>query len=86
MVSAKHLVIGQSGGATAVINASLVGAIRAAKESAEIDGIYGARFGIQGVLDKQVVDLRTLCGAGAGIALLYPLGGAGELPLPAAGG
>jgi ATP-dependent phosphofructokinase / diphosphate-dependent phosphofructokinase len=60
MVSGKHLVIGQSGGATAVINASLVGAIRAAKEYAEIDGIYGARFGIQGVLDKQVLDLTTL--------------------------
>jgi 6-phosphofructokinase 1 len=60
MVAGKHVVIGQSGGATAVINASLVGAIRAAKELAEVDGIYGARFGIQGVLEKQVLDLRTL--------------------------
>ena len=72
MVSAKHLVIGQSGGATAVINASLVGAIRAAKESAEIDGIYGARFGIQGVLDKQVVDLRTLAAAELEVLLSTP--------------
>src|SRR5215469_534949 len=60
MASGKHVVIGQSGGATAVINASLVGAICAAKELREVDGIYGARFGIQGVLDKQVLDLRTL--------------------------
>ena len=60
MVAGKHVVIGQSGGATAVINASLVGAIRAAKELAEVDGIYGARFGIQGVLEKQVLDLRRL--------------------------
>ena len=56
----SHLVIGQSGGATAVINASLVGAIRAALEQGEIDGIYGARYGITGVLEKQVLDLRTL--------------------------
>jgi 6-phosphofructokinase 1 len=56
----SHLVIGQSGGATAVINASLVGAIRAALERHEIDGIYGARYGITGVLEKQVLDLRTL--------------------------
>src|SRR5215467_11113067 len=60
MVSGNSLVIGQSGGATAVINASLVGAIRAAKDSAQIGGIYGAQFGIAGVLEKQVFDLRTL--------------------------
>ena len=58
----SHLVIGQSGGATAVINASLVGAIRAALEQVEIDGIYGARYGITGVLEKQVLDVRTLSG------------------------
>jgi 6-phosphofructokinase 1 len=56
----SHLVIGQSGGATAVINASLVGAILAAREQREIDGIYGARYGITGVLEKQVLDLRAL--------------------------
>ncbi len=63
MHSGKHLVIGQSGGATAVINASLVGAIRAALEQhTKIDGIYGARYGIRGVLEKQVLDLRGLGG------------------------
>jgi ATP-dependent phosphofructokinase / diphosphate-dependent phosphofructokinase len=56
----RHLVIGQSGGATSVINASLVGAIRAAQEQSAVDGIFGARFGIQGVLDKQVLNLRLL--------------------------
>jgi 6-phosphofructokinase len=60
MVSAKHLVIGQSGGATAVINASLAEAIRAARERKEVDQIFGARYGIQGVLGKQVTDLRVL--------------------------
>jgi ATP-dependent phosphofructokinase / diphosphate-dependent phosphofructokinase len=60
MVSGRHLVIGQSGGATAVINASLAGAIRAARERKEIDQIFGARYGIQGVLGKQVVDLSRL--------------------------
>jgi 6-phosphofructokinase len=60
MVSGKHLVIGQSGGATAVINASLAGAIRAAREREEIGQIFGARYGIQGVLGKQVLDLSRL--------------------------
>jgi 6-phosphofructokinase 1 len=53
-----HLVIGQSGGATAVINASLVGAVRAAFAEDAIDSIYGARYGIEGVLRRDLVDLR----------------------------
>ncbi|MGZ3675955.1 MAG: 6-phosphofructokinase [Ktedonobacterales bacterium] len=54
-----HLVIGQSGGATAVINASLVGAVRAAlAEEDAIDGIYGALQGIEGVLGRDLIDLR----------------------------
>ena len=50
--------IGQSGGATAVINASLVGAVRAALQTPEIDGIYGARYGIRGILGHDLLDLR----------------------------
>lgn len=55
-----HLLIGQSGGATAVINASLVGAIRAALVSECIDGIYGMRYGIRGALIQDLIDLRAL--------------------------
>jgi ATP-dependent phosphofructokinase / diphosphate-dependent phosphofructokinase len=53
-----HLLIGQSGGATAVINASLVGAVHEALASADIAGIYGARHGIEGVLRQDFMDLR----------------------------
>jgi ATP-dependent phosphofructokinase / diphosphate-dependent phosphofructokinase len=53
-----HLLIGQSGGATAVINASLVGIVREALASGGVDGIYGARFGIEGVLTHDLIDLR----------------------------
>jgi ATP-dependent phosphofructokinase / diphosphate-dependent phosphofructokinase len=54
--------IGQSGGPTAVINASLVGAALAAMEADAVDGVYGARFGIQGVLNDDLIDLRLLPG------------------------
>jgi 6-phosphofructokinase 1 len=50
--------IGQSGGATAVINASLAGAVQEALRSDQIDGIYGALHGIEGVLKHQIIDLR----------------------------
>jgi 6-phosphofructokinase 1 len=54
-----NLIIGQSGGATAVINASLVGAFEAALADQRIDGIYGMLYGIQGFLQEKIVDLRA---------------------------
>jgi ATP-dependent phosphofructokinase / diphosphate-dependent phosphofructokinase len=53
-----NLLIGQSGGATAVINASLVGAVHEALACDAVDGIYGARHGIEGVLGEDLLDLR----------------------------
>jgi len=53
------MVIGQSGGPTAVINQSLVGAILAARDQAAITGILGARHGIAGIMNEDFVDLTT---------------------------
>jgi len=55
---AGNAVIAQSGGPTAVINQSLVGAIKEMVKSKEIRGIYGARHGIKGILEEDFVDLR----------------------------
>ena len=43
-------IIGQSGGPTAVINASAYGVIRTALDAPEITNVYGAAHGIKGVL------------------------------------
>lgn len=56
--SRGNLIIGQSGGATAVINASLVGAVEAALGNGRIDGIYGMHYGIEGLLKEDLIDLR----------------------------
>jgi len=53
-----NLIIGQSGGATAVINASLVGAVEAALQETRIGDIYGMRHGIEGFLQEDILDLR----------------------------
>ena len=53
-----NMLIGQSGGPTAAINASLSGAIKRAMKHQEIDKIYGARYGLEGVLAESFVDLR----------------------------
>jgi ATP-dependent phosphofructokinase / diphosphate-dependent phosphofructokinase len=53
-----NLVVAQSGGPTAVINASLAGvAQEGLKYSDVITGVYGALHGIEGVLYEQLVDL-----------------------------
>ena len=53
-----NLVIGQSGGATAVINASLVGAVEAALADQRVGAIYGMLHGIEGLLKEELIDLR----------------------------
>ena len=57
MGGAGNLLIAQSGGATAVINGSLVGAVEAAQRGDRYDSIIGARNGIEGVLHQNFVDL-----------------------------
>ena len=47
-------IFGQSGGPTAVINASAYGVIRAALDAEEITKVYGAAHGIRGVLDDKL--------------------------------
>ncbi len=57
MGSDRNLLIAQSGGATAVINGSLIGAVEAAQRSGQFTHIIGARRGIEGVLNESFVDL-----------------------------
>ena len=50
-------IVGQSGGPTAVINASIYGAIRTALDSDCITKVYGAANGIQGLLEDRLYAL-----------------------------
>jgi 6-phosphofructokinase 1 len=53
-----NLLIAQGGGPTAVINCSLYGVIHQAQASESVGKILGARKGITGVLNEDLVDLR----------------------------
>lgn len=55
-----NVVVAQSGGPTAVINASLLGVYRAAREWGEVDTVYGSLYGIEGVIKDNLVDLNAL--------------------------
>ncbi len=55
-----NAVVGQSGGPTGVINASLVGVIEEAKKHPEIENIYGAVHAVAGMVKGDFVDLGKL--------------------------
>lgn len=50
-------IIGQSGGPTMVINQSLVGAVLEARKHRQITRFYGAYHGVQGILEREFIDL-----------------------------
>ncbi len=53
-----NMLIAQSGGPTAVINQSLIGAVLEAKKHPAIKNIYGALHGIQGIIDENLINLK----------------------------
>lgn len=55
-----NVVVAQSGGPTAVINASLLGVYRAAREWAQVETVYGSLNGIEGILNDNLVNLNDL--------------------------
>ncbi len=55
-----NAVVGQSGGPTAVINASLVGVIEEANKHPEIENVYGALHAVVGMAEDRFIDLTKL--------------------------
>ena len=66
---AKNVIIGQSGGPTAVINSSLAGVYKAAC-SLGADKVYGMKYGIEGLLKEELVELNVLLDDRLSIELL----------------
>ena len=52
-----NALVGQSGGPTSVINASLVGVVDGCKKLKNVGRVYGMRFGIEGMLGDFLLDL-----------------------------
>ncbi len=52
----KNIIVGQSGGPTAVINSSIAGIYKRAKELG-VEKVYGMVYGIEGFLDENFVNL-----------------------------
>ena len=58
----NNAVVGQSGGPTAAINASLCGVISACLQSSAISTLYGMANGIDGFLNEKLYDLSSIFG------------------------
>ena len=56
----KNLIVAQSGGPTAAINATLTGVIREWCKENKGAKVYGSRFGVEGILKENIVDLTNL--------------------------
>ena len=69
MAKKRNIIVGQSGGPTSVINSSLAGVYKTAKERG-FNKVYGMLHGIQGFLDEQYVDLSTQIDSDMDIELL----------------
>lgn len=55
----RAAVVAHSGGPTPVINASLLGTVEEARLHKQISCVYGAKFGITGILNQDFVDLSA---------------------------
>lgn len=66
----KNAIVGQSGGPTAAINASLAGVIEECLKSNEINILYGAVHGIDGVLNEDLINLTEIFSENEKIELL----------------
>lgn len=55
-----NIAIAQSGGPTAAINATLSGVFARAEKTEEVDEIYGALNGIEGILNDHLINLRHI--------------------------
>lgn len=73
----KNAVIAQSGGPTSVINNSIRGVIDLLKSSKKVNRIYGAKMGILGVLNEELLDITAQ--SSTQIALLEQTPSAGTI-------
>ena len=57
---AVNILVAHGGGPTAVINTSLQGVVEAARASGKVGKIYAARFGAEGILKGDLIDLTNV--------------------------
>ncbi len=84
-----NAVVGQSGGPTAAINATLAGVIRGAKSAGRIGRIFGMRNGVEGLIEDRLFDITDTGEAALSLLENTPAAALGscrkKLPAPSSG-
>ncbi len=65
----NNAIVGQSGGPTSVINASLAGVLQAC-QMRNAQHVYGMQNGIQGLLEERIIDFSSIIGSSMEVELL----------------
>ena len=55
-----NIAVAQSGGPTCAINASLVGVFKQGFKTKKIDAVFGSINGIEGIINDELIDLKTV--------------------------
>jgi len=76
-----NAIVGQSGGPTSVINASLVGVVEAARQMKPMGTVYGMRYGIEGFMEDLLIDLGAQAATTLGKLLATPSSALGSCRL-----
>lgn len=56
----NNLLVAQSGGPTAAINATLAGVLQGVRTSGKVNRVYGAKNGIEGAIQDHLIDLNEI--------------------------
>lgn len=56
----NNLLVAQSGGPTVAINATLVGVLQGVRASGKVDKVFGAKNGIEGAINDNLLDLNEI--------------------------
>lgn len=72
----KNLLVAQSGGPTAAINATLCGVVEKALMQEGIDHVYGAKYGVAGILNDNLIELENILNSSEKLQLLCQTPGA----------
>ena len=56
-MTSETILVAQGGGPTAVVNQSLAGVVLEARRFAQVDRVYGALFGVRGIVNEDLIDL-----------------------------
>ena len=78
MTMPSKLLVAQGGGPTAVINQSLAGVVLEARRHRGIERVYGARHGVRGIVNEDLVDLSQETAANLELVAATPASALGS--------